>query len=585
MFRIRRIYDTVIPANKTAISQVQSILKTQFPFIREEEIRKIPDVLRNPLKHGFRSILFVADDLRGNVQGFSLLLHEPNLNFCYLDYISSARKIVGRGIGAALYQRTRYEALQLGVIGIFFECLPDDPELSRNEKIREQNMARLKFYERFGARPVINTAYETSLDPEDDNPPYLVFDDLGQNIPLSRREAQSVVKVILERKYAEMCPREYVDMVVSSFKDDPVRLRKPRYIRKEIRVVEKVEPVPNDQKITLVINDKHDIHHVRERGYVESPIRIKTILQAIEGSGLFREIPVKKFPEKYIRSVHDIKFINYFKKVCFRLPEGKSIYPYVFPIRNATRPPKELAVRAGYFCIDTFTPLNRNAYLAAKRAVDCALTSVESILAGTPLAYALIRPPGHHAEWSSFGGFCYFNSNAAAADYLSRYGKVAILDIDYHHGNGQQDIFYQRDDVLTISIHGHPSFAYPYFSGFSSEKGFGSGEGFNVNYPLPEKVDGRKYRQTLESALKKITKFRADFLIVALGLDTARGDPTGSWNLSAKDFSENGRLIGQLKIPVLVVQEGGYNQRNIGINVRNFFNGLLEGFFGKSEKS
>jgi acetoin utilization deacetylase AcuC-like enzyme len=121
------------------------------------------------------------------------------------------------------------------------------------------------------------------------------------------------------------------------------------------------------------------------------------------------------------------------------------------------------------------------------------------LLEGKKLAYALIRPPGHHAEKKSFGGFCYFNSAAIAANYLSKYGKVALLDIDYHHGNGQQDIFYKRNDVLTISIHGHPSFAYPYFSGFADEHGEHDGYGFNVNYPLPEKVNGPVYRTHLAS--------------------------------------------------------------------------------------
>ncbi len=136
-----------------------------------------------------------------------------------------------------------------------------------------------------------------------------------------------------------------------------------------------------------------------------------------------------------------------------------------------------MPVRAGYYCIDTFTPLNRNAYTAAKGAVDCALTAASQILTGYRISYALVRPPGHHAESKVFGGFCYFNSSAMAANYLSVHGRVAVLDVDYHHGNGTQDIFYQRDDVLTVSIHGHPSFAYPYFSGFSEETGEEKGLG------------------------------------------------------------------------------------------------------------
>ncbi len=282
----------------------------------------------------------------------------------------------------------------------------------------------------------------------------------------------------------------------------------------------------------------------------------------------------EKYSEKHIAGIHEKGYLKYFKRVCETLPPGKSIYPYVFPIRNASRPPIDDSVLAGYYCIDTFTPLNLNAYKAAKRAVDCALTCADSLLEGYKIAYALVRPPGHHAETRVFGGFCYFNSNAIAANYLSRYGRVAIFDIDYHHGNGQQEIFYERNDVLTLSIHGHPSFAYPYFSGYADEKGAKTGEGFNLNIPLKEKLNGEEYRTALARALKVIKKFSPDYLVIALGLDTAKDDPTGTWNLLANDFMENGRLIGRLGIPILVVQEGGYRNRVLGINAKNFFKGL-----------
>ena len=211
--------------------------------------------------------------------------------------------------------------------------------------------------------------------------------------------------------------------------------------------------------------------------------------------------------------------------------------------------------------------------------MDCALTAATHIVKGRLLAYALVRPPGHHAERRAFGGFCYFCSAGIAAHFLSLRGKVAMLDIDYHHGNGQQDIFYQRADVLTVSIHGHPRFAYPYFSGFADETGEGAGKGFNINYPLPEKVKGEQYRKVLARALKEIDRFRPKFLVVSLGLDPAKGDPTGTWSLSAKDFETNGYMIGQLRLPTLIVQEGGYNTRNLGINARRFFTGLWRGVF------
>ncbi|MGA1791040.1 MAG: GNAT family N-acetyltransferase [bacterium] len=576
MFRIRRIYDDVLPINMQAIVRVQAILRSQFAFLGSGEIRRIPEQLRNPLKYRFLSILFVAENQREEVEGFALVSHEPELGFCFLDFISTRKRLTGKGIGSALYERVRQEAHALNTIGVFFECLPDDPKLCRDPQTLRENARRLKFYERYGATPIVNTAYETPVGEDKDNPPYLVYDNLGLGNPLSCVHARNIVRAILERKYADVCPREYVDMVVESFKDDPVQLRKPRYRKKESPITI-TRMIPTDKRIALVINDKHSIHHVRERGYVESPVRINVILKELDKTLLFEKIPVRHFSEKYVKSVHDQGFVNYLKKICTLLEPSKSIYPYVFPIRNAAHPPKELPVRAGYYCIDTFTPLNGNAYEAAKGSVDCTLTAASQILKGRRIAYALVRPPGHHAERSAFGGFCYFNSGAIAAQYLSAYGKVAILDIDYHHGNGQQDIFYERSDVLTISIHGHPRFAYPYFSGFAEERGDGEGERFNCNFPLPEKLDGKRYIEVLEKSLRIIRRFKPAFLIVALGLDTANGDPTGTWSLKANDFEANGRLIGALRLPTLVAQEGGYNTRNLGINVRRFLTGLWYG--------
>lgn len=578
MFKIRRIYDDLPQANQAAIHQVQAILREQFPLLNQASIDNIPDLIRNPLNQRFSSILCVAEDHKEAIKGFSLFSHEPKLRFCYLDYISAAKSTTGGGIGGALYEHIREEALSMGVIGIFFECLPDDPKLCSNPLILKGNKARLRFYEKYGARPIINTAYETPVKPGGDNPPYLVFDDLGQNRPLGMAEAKTIVRGILEGKYGMLCSKEYIETVVQSFQDDPVRLREPRYIKQETRF--RGTPVSGKlRRIALVVNDRHNIHHVKEKGYVESPVRIRAILKELETTGLFKEMPPEEFPESHIRLIHDNAYITYFKRVCQTLEPGKSVYPYVFPIRNSARPPKELAIRVGYYCIDTFTPLNQNAFLAAKRAVDCALTAASKILEGYHLAYALVRPPGHHAERRSFGGFCYFNNAAVAAHFLTEFGKVAILDIDYHHGNGQQMIFYERSDVLTVSIHGHPRFAFPYFSGFEDEMGSGAGTGFNVNYPLQEDIGGEQYLKTLDRAFKKVTWFRPTYLIVCLGLDTSKRDPTGSWHLVARDYEQIGKRIGNLHLPTLVAQEGGYNTRVLGVNARHFFTGLWAGMF------
>ncbi len=579
MFRIRRIYDDILPADRAAITAAQEILTTQFPGLDRRDIHGLPDKLRRPAVHGFRAIMLVVESARGKVRAFAMLYHEPDLRFAYLDYIASRPGRSGGGVGGALYERVRADARELGCYGLYFECLPDDPALSPDPATRRQNAARLRFYETFGARPIAGTAYETPVSPGDTDPPYLVFDDLGVGKPLRRRDARQAARAILERKYRQLCPPEYVERVVSSFRDDPVSLRPPRYATATSVSPVGPQPMRPERRIALVVNDRHAIHHVRERGYVESPVRIASIRKQLELTGIFEELPVRSFSDTHILELHDPGWVHYFKRVCERIGDGRSVYPYVFPIRNGARPPKELEIRAGYYCIDTFTPLNRNAYLAARRGVDCSLSAAQAVLEGHRLVYALVRPPGHHAERRAFGGFCYFNNAAIAANYLSRHGKVAILDLDYHHGNGQQDIFWERADVLTLSIHGHPSFAYPYFSGFAQERGGGAGQGCSRNYPLPEQVNGETYRKTLEHALEGVRRFGTELLVVALGLDTARKDPTGTWSLEARDFAANGRLVGALGLPVLVVQEGGYRVRNIGVNARHFFVGLWEGAF------
>jgi len=574
MLRIRKVADAMTAVNRAAVEAAQKIMREQFSGMPEADIAKLPDQLSNPLKHRFVSRLFVAENGRDQTLGVGLLLYFPDIGFSYLEIISTAKGRMGGGIGAALYERVREEARALGT-QLYFECLPDDPLLSPNPDIRADNANRLKFYERYGALPIVNTAYETPVTPGSTDPPYLVLDPLGSNDLPSRDKAKKVVRAILERKYAEL-PASYVQLVVDSFKDDPVVLRAPRYVKSRRAPKGEVRK-PGAPRIALVLNDEHTLHHVQDRGYVEAPVRIRSIMAELEPSGLFERLPTKRFSDRHIRAVHDGRLVDYIRKACLIAGSKKSIYPYVFPVRNATRPPKDETVLAGYYCIDTFTPLNESAYLAARSAVDCSLTAAEKVLEGAGLAYALVRPPGHHAETHAFGGFCYFNNAAIAANLLARYGKVAILDIDYHHGNGQQQIFYGRADVLTVSVHGHPSFAYPYFAGFRDETGIGAGAGYNLNIPLPEHITPEQHRNAVTEALRRIKRFAPAYLVVSLGLDTARGDPTGTWSNGAKDFEQLGRMIGEQNYPTLVVQEGGYRVRTLGTNTRNFFVGLVAG--------
>ena len=261
MFRIRKIYDDVSPANRAAIDQVLEILRTQFPNARPIEFKKIPQQLTDPLKYQYRSVLLVAEDGMDNVKGFAMLLHMPDVEIVYLELISAAPGITGGGIGSALYERVREEALALNTYGIFYECSVDDPEIVKDKDVLKQNIARLRFYERYGARPIINNAYASPVKPGDQDLYHLVYDDLGQGVELRRNVARKVVRAILERKYGDLISKQQIDHVVRSFKDDPIALRELQYLKpKKIK-----RNLPQSRDIALIVNEGHDIHHVRTK--------------------------------------------------------------------------------------------------------------------------------------------------------------------------------------------------------------------------------------------------------------------------------------------------------------------------------
>lgn len=571
MFSIRRILDSTAPANLVIIAQVQDILRAQFSGLKEQEIIDLPKKLNDAMKYRFQSRLLVAQRQNDSVVAFALLMHATDIGFCYLDFIAVGKDLTGQGLGSVLYERVREEALEMGADCILMECLPDDPALSLDPVTRKQNAKRLAFYRRYGANVITGTQYETPVKVGDTDPPYLVIDTLGKALP-DGKFMRKAVRAILERKYGEMCDPAYVEKVVKSFPLSGITVRGSQS-SKDAAVYLPVQK--NTNNIALFANEGHAIHHIKEHGYVESPVRIKAILKEMDKLPFVEKKPAKEWKDKYIFAVHDADYVSFLKKACLSVEKGKSVYPYVFPIRNQDRKPVDTPLLAGYYCIDTFTPLNADAYYAARTAVDCALSGAEDIVNGrSKIAYALVRPPGHHAERKSFGGFCYFANTAIGANYLSQYGKVAILDIDYHHGNSQQDIFYQRADVLTVSLHGNPKFAYPYFTGFADEMGEGAGYGYNHNIPLPEHLSAEDYIKQVEKALKRIREYNPAYLVIALGLDTAKADPTGTWGLYAADFYKLGEAIGALNLSTLVVQEGGYRTQTLGTNARNFFSGL-----------
>ena len=570
MIRIRRVFSALIPADRDRIAQVQEIFRAHFADVAAYA-EKIPALLDQPFQQGYSAMLLVAESGLNKVLGFALILHFPEINSAFLDFVAVRPGIRGGGVGSALYEAMRELLVRMRARGLYLEVLPDDPKVIANADMLKENKQRMRFYEHYGARPIVGTRYET---PIGDSPaPHLIFDGLGRAKPLGRDECRKAMRVILERKYSHLVGPKYISDVVSSVIDNPVRLRPPRYVGPAIEH-KQVETGRIHKAFTLVHGEDHVIHHVRERGYVERPARVTALRDALRATGLFNEASPRRFGESPIRAVHDGGFVEYLKTICEKMQGNRPVYPYVFPIRRAHRPPRELAVRAGYYCIDTFTPLDRNAYRAARGAVNVAMTAAQHLLAGQPVVYALCRPPGHHAERRVFGGFCYFNNIAIAAHRLSREGKVAILDIDFHHGNGTQDIFWQRSDVLTVSIHGHPNWSYPYFSGFADERGEGPGRGFNRNYPLPEGTGEAEYLQTLEKAAEAIQRFKPDVLAVSMGFDIMKGDPTGGFTLSGAALRRIGHRIGALSLPTLVVQEGGYSLRNLRRGAPSFFLGM-----------
>ncbi len=449
MIRIRRVLDASAPANKQAIEQVKVILKSHFSSLSDKEINAIATKLNNPLKYKFQSRLIIAENAKGDISGFALLLHVPDINFCYLDFIATKSEYIGRGLGGALYASVRAEAINLNSEILLMECLPDDEKLSPNKDIRAQNIKRLAFYERYKVYPILGTKYETPVKPEDTDPPYVVADILGKGVLPNAEFMRKAIDAILRRKYGHLCSEKYINEVVSSIKEGEYYLRPAKYSKsKNTETHVNVAPA---YKIYVVANEGHEIHHVKERGYVESPVRLRVILKEIEKLPFVEKVQSEHWSDKWINEVHDASYCKFIKNASLNVPDGKSVYPYVFPIRNQDKKPDDSSLHAGYYCIDTFTPLNKNAYKAARAGVDCALSAASMIVSDKSVAYALVRPPGHHAEKASYGGFCYYANNAIAANYLSKYGKVAILDIDYHHGNGQQNIFYNRKDILTVS--------------------------------------------------------------------------------------------------------------------------------------
>jgi len=263
--------------------------------------------------------------------------------------------------------------------------------------------------------------------------------------------------------------------------------------------------------------------------------------------------------------------------------DGELLLDMCPPIcKNVQFKPKRIHYQTGYFCFDTSTPIGKNTAKIARKsaaiAIDAATILYNALEKGGeyPLIYALCRPPGHHATRDHYGGYCYFNNVALAAHVLSKRGRVVVLDVDYHHGNGTQDIFYERNDVYYISLHADPEFEYPNYAGAADELGVGAGLYFNKNFPLPVDTDWSNYYPAFLSALNIIQKFNPDTIIISLGLDAADGDPICHFHLKPENYHEMGSILRATGKPILVVQEGGYSANEmLGPCAGNFIKALM----------
>lgn len=309
----------------------------------------------------------------------------------------------------------------------------------------------------------------------------------------------------------------------------------------------------------------------------ETPERIAVLRAGAEAAGAVFETP-RDFgmgPLAAVQSAEYLAFLQTIHSRWLRI-EGAAaeVIPNIHPDRRSANYPKSAVGQAGWHQADTACPIAAGTWEAAYWSAQSALSAAEAVLAGGP-AYALCRPPGHHAFADLAGGFCFLNNAGIAAEWLRGQGlRPAILDVDVHHGNGTQGMFYARSDVLTVSLHADPDRFYPFFWGAAQERGEGAGLGYNLNLPLPRGTGDGDYLAALAVALARIRAFGADVVVVALGLDAHEGDPFQGFRVTTPGFTRMAEAIAGLGLPVLVVQEGGYLQPALGDNLTAFLQGI-----------
>jgi len=317
----------------------------------------------------------------------------------------------------------------------------------------------------------------------------------------------------------------------------------------------------------------------------EKPARMDMVLQQLAKQGFDDMVAPDDFGIDPALRVHNADFVTFLQTAwqswVDQGHDGGFAIAFAFGMRGLRQKPgPAINSQLGWYSFDAAAPFVPGTWQAIQSSLNCAITAQKLVAGGARAAFGLCRPPGHHAMHDLAGGYCYINNAAAAAQAFVDEGakKVAVLDVDYHHGNGTQDIFYKRGDVLFVSLHGHPDQEYPYFAGYAEEKGVGAGEGFNLNYPMPHGTGWDVYGEALTDGIEKIRAFGPEVLVISLGVDTFEKDPISHFKLTSDVYPIIGEKIASLGLPTCFIMEGGYAVEEIGINTV----GLLQGFEAKA---
>ncbi|KDD95986.1 histone deacetylase family protein [Bordetella bronchiseptica] len=320
------------------------------------------------------------------------------------------------------------------------------------------------------------------------------------------------------------------------------------------------------------------------------PARAETLRAMLASRGVTVDSP-PDYGREPLEGIHSHEYLDYLEHAYTRwqamrangADPGPEVLPNLSPyyngrVEHAARgpcPSTSIVAETGYYLSDLSCPVGPHTWRSALRSTHCAVAAADWALQNQALAYALCRPSGHHAHHDRAGGFCYLNSSAAAAQRLAqRCERVVVLDVDAHHGDGTQNIFYQRSDVMTISLHADPSGYYPFYTGYAHERGYGSGHGYNLNFPLPHGARNAIFLETLDSALTALRDYRPRALVLALGFDTYKDDPISVLKLDMDAYRQIGERINGLGLPTVVVQEGGYMVPAIGPALEAFLQGM-----------